>query len=134
MSKNFYSATKLKFFINNRDLITEFKEKLLDLKPSEKTRIDNLRIKKGLDHEAEYFKKLSKKEFDITFNLIFLDPPFKEQKINMLLYLISESNIIKKDGLLILHRNKKEKDVIDIKHEVLLEKIYGASRIFFIRL
>ena len=60
MSKNFYSATKLKFFINNRDLIIELKEKLLDLKPSEKTIIDNLRIKKGLDHEAEYFKQLSK--------------------------------------------------------------------------
>ena len=81
MSKKFFSATKLKFFINNRDLIKEFKEKLLDLKPSEKTRIDNLRIKKGLDHEAEYFKKLSKKYKKIK-NIKILKNLSIEEKIN----------------------------------------------------
>ena len=81
MSKKFFSATKLKFFINNRDLITEFKEKLLDLKPSEKTTIDNLRIKKGLDHEAEYFKKLSKKYKKVK-NIKILKNLSIEEKIN----------------------------------------------------
>jgi len=52
----------------------------------------------------------------------------------LLLSLISESNILKKDGLIVLHRNKKQKDIIDIKHEILLEKVYGISRIFFIKL
>ncbi len=81
MSKKFFSATKLKFFINNRDLITEFKEKLLDLKPSEKTIIDNLRIKKGLDHEAEYFKQLSKKYKKVK-NIKILKNLSLEKKIN----------------------------------------------------
>ena len=81
MSKNFYSATKLKFFINNRDLIIELKEKLLDLKPSEKTIIDNLRIKKGLDHEAEYFKQLSKKYKKVK-NIKILKNLSIEEKIN----------------------------------------------------
>ena len=61
MNKNFYSATSLIFFINNKDLILEFREKLLNLKKSEKTILDKLRIEKGLFHEAEYFKQLSKK-------------------------------------------------------------------------
>ena len=61
MTKNFYSATSLIFFINNKDLILEFREKLLNLKKSEKTILDKLRIEKGLLHEAEYFKHLSKK-------------------------------------------------------------------------
>ena len=90
------------------------------------------------DHTCKYCQVSrvndSKKEFDITFNLIFLDPPYKEQKINLLLSLISESNILKKDGLIVLHRNKKQKDIIDIKHEILLEKVYGISKIFFIKL
>ena len=99
----------------------------------------NLNLKvikiKNIDIKTEnIFNKLGKKEFDITFNLIFLDPPYKEQKINLLLSLISDSNILKKDGLIVLHRNKKQKDIIDIKHEILLEKIYGISRIFFIKL
>ena len=52
MSKNLYSATSLIFFINNKDLILEFREKLLNLKKSEKTILDKLRIEKGLFHEA----------------------------------------------------------------------------------
>ena len=100
-----------------------------------KKNINSLNEIKNIEIKTEnIFNKLGKKEFDITFNLIFLDPPYKEQKINLLLSLISESNILKKDGLIVLHRNKKQKDIIDIKHEILLEKVYGISRIFFIKL
>ena len=50
-----------------------------------KKNINSLNEIKNTEIKTEnIFKKLSKKEFDITFNLIFLDPPFKEQKINML--------------------------------------------------
>lgn len=100
-----------------------------------KKNINSLNEIKNIEIKTEnIFNKLGKKEFDITFNLIFLDPPYKEQKINLLLSLISDSNILKKDGLIVLHRNKKQKDIIDIKHEILLEKVYGISRIFFIKL
>ena len=100
-----------------------------------KKNINSLNEIKNIEIKTEnIFNKLGKKEFDITFNLIFLDPPYKEQKINLLLSLISESNILKKDGLIVLHRNKKQKDIIDIKHEILLEKVYGISKIIFIKL
>ena len=77
--------------------------------------------------------KLGKKDFDNTFNLIFLDPPFKEQKINELLSLINKSNILEKDGLIILHRNKKKKILLILNMNILLEKIYGISKIYFIK-
>ena len=117
-------ARKVVFCENYKPVLAILKKNIHSL-----NEIKNIEIK-----TENIFNKLSKKEFDITFNLIFLDPPYKEQKINLLLSLISESNILKKDGLIVLHRNKKQKDIIDIKHEILLEKIYGISRIFFIKL
>ena len=76
---------------------------------------------------------LDSQNFKYRFNLIFLDPPFKEQKVNELLSLINKSNILEKDGLIILHRNKKSKDTLDMKYDILLEKIYGISKIYFIK-
>ena len=72
MNKNFYSATMLVNFINHKHLIIdEFKEKLLNLKKSEKTVVDNLRIKKGLIHEVNCFKELILK---IYFRFLLLNP------------------------------------------------------------
>ena len=76
---------------------------------------------------------LDSQNFKNRFNLIFLDPPFKEQKVNELLSLINKSNILEKDGLIILHRNKKSKDMLNMKYDILLEKIYGISKIYFIK-
>ena len=76
---------------------------------------------------------LDSQNFKNRFNLIFLDPPFKEQKVNELLSLINKSNILEKDGLIILHRNKKSKDTLNMKYDILLEKIYGISKIYFIK-
>jgi len=68
-------------FINHKHLIIdEFKEKLLNLKKSEKTVVDNLRIKKGLIHEVNCFKELSKKYKKIK-NIKILDKLSKEEKI-----------------------------------------------------
>jgi hypothetical protein len=40
---------------------------------------------------------------------------------------------LEKDGLIILHRNKKSKDALNMKYDILLEKIYGISKIYFIK-
>ena len=62
MAKNFYSATMLTRYINCKHFITnEFNEKKLNLKRLEKSIADNLRLEKGLIHEIDYFKEISKK-------------------------------------------------------------------------
>ena len=68
-----------------------------------------------------------KKEYD----LIFLDPPFKEKKINQLILRIYNSKILKNDGLLIIHRNKKENHIFPEELKILEKKTYGISKIFF---
>ena len=70
-------------------------------------------------------KIISKKKFEI----IFLDPPFKEKKIRELLENLNKSNILDKNGIIILHRNKKYKDQLPNKFNIEKEKIYGLSKI-----
>tara|TARA_B100000579_G_C22538245_1_gene714005 strand:- start:54 stop:617 length:564 start_codon:yes stop_codon:yes gene_type:complete len=75
-----------------------------------------------------------KNYFKTRFDLIFLDPPFKEEKINELILDIKNLHILDKNGILVLHRNKKDKNIISNNFNVILEKIYGISKIFFIKL
>jgi len=72
-------------------------------------------------------RKILKKKFEI----IFLDPPFKEKKINILLKLLIELELLEKNGIIILHRNKKDKDTYPNKFKIVLNKIYGLSKIIF---
>ena len=67
-----------------------------------------------------------------SFNIIFLDPPFKSSDISNLLTNINKNKLLDENGIIILHRNKKSKDVLPINCQVLIEKIYGISKILFI--
>ena len=95
--------------------------------------IANLKCKKNTDiYIEDVFKLLSDKSFLINkFQIIFLDPPFKEMKIEELLENLNKSNILDKKGIVILHRNKKYKDVLPQKFKIIQEKTYGLSKIIF---
>ena len=66
-----------------------------------------------------------------NFDLIFIDPPFKEKKISLILSEIKNSNILKKDGLIIIHRNSEQEEVYLKEFKILEEKKYGISKIIF---
>ena len=70
--------------------------------------------------------KLAKDNYDI----IFLDPPYKD-KITNLIDKIFEINLLSKNGIIILHRNKKVKEKYSKNFNILEEKTYGISRILF---
>tara|TARA_B100001250_G_C19753890_1_gene769152 strand:+ start:465 stop:1028 length:564 start_codon:yes stop_codon:yes gene_type:complete len=65
------------------------------------------------------------------FDLIFLDPPFKDKNINQLLEEIKKLKITNKNTLIIIHRNKKIEEKITNNFVVLREKKYGLSKIIF---
>ena len=66
--------------------------------------------------------------------MIFADPPYKEEKIDELLSIIIEMNYLEKSGLLILHRNKLDKEVTTTKFDIIEERFYGISKIIFLKL
>jgi len=65
------------------------------------------------------------------FDIIFLDPPYKEKKINILIDNICENKILNKNGIIIIHRHKKEKDELFKNFRILEKKKYGISKILF---
>ena len=72
---------------------------------------------------------LENNQFQNKFNLIFLDPPYKEEKINVLIDKIKENEFLKDDGIIIVHRHKKNNLIISKKIDILDERIYGISKI-----
>lgn len=77
----------------------------------------------------KFFNNINKK-----FDLIFLDPPYKEERLNYILDSIVENKIINQEGLIILHRNKKTKDSFKNSLKIVENRTYGISKIYFIKL
>ena len=50
----------------------------------------------------------------------------------MLFEIILEKKILKKDGIIILHRHKKDHEVFFKNFKIIEEKKYGISKIIFI--
>ena len=72
-----------------------------------------------------------KKIFSKTFDIIFLDPPYKYKNINVLIEQIIEKKILKKTGIILIHRHKKDVVNISDKITVIEQRVYGISKIIF---
>tara|TARA_B100001741_G_C16533435_1_gene590663 strand:- start:709 stop:1272 length:564 start_codon:yes stop_codon:yes gene_type:complete len=87
------------------------------------------------------YKIIEKNIFDLNecsglernYDLIFADPPYKEEKIDELLSIIKNLNFLKKTGLFVLHRNKLDKDILTKNFSKVEERIYGISKIIFLK-
>ena len=77
----------------------------------------------------EYLERLQNKELKI--DLIFLDPPYKEKKINKLIEKIFQKKILNKNGLIIIHRHKKDQIKLTDKLNIIDLRQYGVSKIIF---
>ena len=71
------------------------------------------------------------KNFNEKVDIIFMDPPFKEEKINELIISITEANILKQNALIIIHRNKKNDDNLTERLKIVDTRYYGLSKIIF---
>ncbi len=114
------NAKKITFFENYTEALHVLKKNIKMLKFENKCEII----------EEDCFKFFDvKKTFKFKFDIIFMDPPYKEKKINLLIDLILTKKILKNDGILILHRHKKDNIRISDKIKILDERIYGISKI-----
>ena len=65
------------------------------------------------------------------FELIFLDPPYKEEKLISLLDDILSLKLLTNNGIIVIHRHKREKEIYPEKFKILKVKTYGISKIIF---
>ena len=117
-------AKEVIFFENYSNSLKILKMNILNLKLENKTKV--------YERNA-YDLKESRLENKI-FDIIFLDPPFKDKEINDLINQIKKLKITDMNTLIILHRNKKTKDNISKSLNILDEKYYGLSKILFSKL
>ncbi len=77
-----------------------------------------------------------KKQSEFSFDLIFLDPPYKSDLIEQSIEIIINRNILRKDGIIIAE-HKSDKDLSHIVNKfnlnLLKQKKYGETLISFIQ-
>ena len=94
--------------------------------------ISNLNYKdNSLVIEKNIFKDLNFEIFNKKFDIIFMDPPYKEKGLSSLLEKINSSKILSNKGIIIIHRHKREKDNLSEKFQIIEQKTYGISKIIF---
>ena len=108
------------FFENYPKAIEVLKKNLLSLKDKKNYKIFN-------NDCIQFFN--SKNKLDKRFDIVFLDPPYKELKINALVNQIIEKNILTNTGVIIIHRHKNDKLEISKKIKILDIRTYGVSKI-----
>ena len=70
--------------------------------------------------------------FEIKPSLIFIDPPYNKEDINLILLTILKKNIKSKDTILIIEIERKDQIVIPGDFNVFKEKIYGKTKLLFL--
>ena len=116
-------GSKIVYFFENYIEAIRILEKNLSLFKNEK----NFKLFKN--DCFEFFnsnQKLNKK-----FDIIFLDPPYKETRINELIEKIIKNKILNNDGVIIIHRHKKDKIEITDKIQIFDVRNYGLSKVYF---
>ena len=114
-------AKNVTFLESYTDVLSILKKNINNLNQQNQTKV----IEK--DIFAENTLKLLNDKFDI----IFMDPPYKEKKLPYLLNAVTELELLNTGGIIIIHRHKKEEDDLPKKFNLILEKNYGISKIIF---
>ena len=112
----------------NVTFIENYKEVLIVLKKN----IESLK-KQNFSHilEKDIFAKNTLEALNNKFDIIFMDPPYKEKKLVDLLDTIIKLKLLKNNGIIIIHRHKKEEDEFPNQFNLIMKKKYGISKIIF---
>ena len=112
----------------NVTFLENYKEVLTILKKN----IDNLKQQRSsVIIEKDIFSENTLKVLDNKFDIIFMDPPYKEKKLVYLLETIIKLKLLKDNGIILIHRHKKEEDIFPNEFNIIIKKNYGISKIIF---
>jgi 16S rRNA (guanine966-N2)-methyltransferase len=114
-------ASTVTFVENYKEVLPILKKNILNL-----NYLNNSNI-----IEKDIFNQLDFNSLKTKFDIIFMDPPYKEKRLKTLLKKIIESNILKKEGIFIIHRHKKENDEFPDNFCLIEQKTYGISKIIY---
>ncbi len=109
-----------------------FVENYSGVLPLLKNNLNNLNISEKFEIiEENLMSNFPTKKIHQKFNIIFLDPPYKEKRLPNIIDDIFQEKILNKNGVIVIHRHKKENDEFSKNFKILDEKKYGISKILF---
>ena len=118
-------AAKVYFIENYTQSLEILHKNIKKLKCEKRTKVYNENA-----FNFSNIEEIKKEKLD----LIFLDPPYKEENIKVILENISKLKLLKDSGLVVLHRHKKSEDEIGEKFIIKRSAKYGISKIIFLKL
>ena len=105
-----------------------YKEVLLILKNN----ISNMNFQENvLVIEKDIIENLDFDQIKEKIDIIFMDPPYREKNLSKLLIKVNKAKILSQEGIIIIHRHKKENDTFPKNFKIFEEKIYGISKVIF---
>ncbi len=118
-SKNCY------FVDNNIEAIKTINENITNFKINNKCTI----LKKDYKEALKYFK-----DNNLSFDIIFLDPPYAMHIINDILLYISQNNLLNKNGIIVC---EVDQNYLDEKIDHLIQfknKKYGSTLVYYYKI
>ena len=109
------------FVENYKGVLTILKKNLYNLK-----QIKNFEI-----IEKNILNNFNFKNFKTQFDIIFLDPPYKEKDLTILIESLLYNKILDPKGIIIIHRHKNQIDKFPKSFQIIDQRKYGISKIFF---
>ena len=109
------------FFENYKPTVKLLMKNIDNLEFSKKVKVYNQSI-----YTKNIFEKIKK-----NFNIIFLDPPYRDKSINIILENLFNSKLLNSKTLIIIHRHNKTFDKFEKKFKIARQEIYGSSKILF---
>ena len=113
-------AKKVIFVENHLEALKILNKNISQLNIEEKTKIINEDCFNFLNYHKNFKKK---------FQMVFMDPPYKEKKINYLIEEFKDKKILDEKGIIIIHRHKLDDIQISQKLKILDIRKYGISKI-----
>ncbi|WP_415299767.1 16S rRNA (guanine(966)-N(2))-methyltransferase RsmD [Candidatus Pelagibacter sp. Uisw_134_02] len=114
-------AANVTFLESYEDALTILKKNINNLKQQDTSCVI----------EKDIFAENTLKKLNNKFDIIFMDPPYKEKNLLNLLNIIIKLKLLKDQGIIIIHRHKREEDIFPDKFNIVIDKKYGISKIIF---
>ena len=115
-------AKYVTFVENYNGVLNILKKNLINLKD-----VDNYKIIDKDINNNSFFPEISS-----SYDIIFLDPPYKDKNLSTILKNIIANKNLRENGIIIIHRHKKEDDLLPDNLNIIEKKVYGLSKITFL--
>lgn len=118
------NGSSLCYFVDNNKEATKVISEYIDkFNISNNSIILNKEYKKALNYFIEN---------NIKFDIIYLDPPYKTDYINEILSIISNNNLLNKNGIIIIEKSDNN-DINNFNYEIIKIKKYGNKNITILK-